>query len=282
MSAGETPTTRDPAIVVSDLTVEYPAHGASASCVALHGLDLRVETGEVIGLMGESGSGKTTLARILSGAAFGGDVAPRITGGDATVGGYPLRHVRKRQLRRLTFSVGFLEQDAAATLSPTLTAAESIAAPIFARDKHYSQKAAGTRVANLLDAVQLPLSVMTKYPFELSGGQRQRVALANALVLGPSLLIADEPTAGIDVTVRGAVIDLIGELRRHRDFTAVLISHDLSVLRRLTTRVAVLHQGSLVGLGPLKDVLEFPQHPYVATLATALHTEPLPIIEKDS
>lgn len=272
----------DPAITVSDLTVEYPSHGASASCVALHGVDLRVERGEVIGLMGESGSGKSTLARVLSGQAFtgrSGDVAPQITGGDATVLGHAIRRIRTRGLRRLTFSVGLLEQDAAERLEPTLTVADNIAAPIYSRDRRYSSAAAGSRVAAMLDAVQLPLSVMTKYPFEISSGQRQRVALAQTLVLGPSILIADEPTAGIDVTVRGAVIELIGELKRLGEFTAILISHDLSVLRRLSDRVAVLHQGSLVGLGPLQSVLESPQHPYVATLAAALHTEPIAIVE---
>lgn len=273
-----------PAITLSDLTVEYPAHGASAACVAIRGLSLTVAPGEVIGLLGESGSGKSTLARLVSGTAFvsrGADPVPRITGGDATVFGYSLRRVRKRHLARITFEAGMLEQDAAARLPPTMTVADIVSAPIYARDRRYSQNSAGARVASILDAVQLPLSVMSKFPFELSGGQRQRVALAAALVLGPSLLVADEPTAGIDVTVRGAAIDVIERLRHQReDFTAVVISHDPAVLRRLTTRVAVLHQGGLVGLGPLDEVLGDPRHPYVATLANTLHTAPIPVRRK--
>jgi ABC-type glutathione transport system ATPase component len=262
-----------PAITISDLSVEYPAHGPSAACHALRGVSLTVARGEVLGVMGESGSGKSTLARILAGrsAEVGvNEVAPHITGGDASVLGTSLRHARGRKLAELTFHVGLLAQDAADTLTPTMTVLESVASPIFERDKRYSPRDAGARAATLIDVVHLPLSVMNKYPYELSSGQRQRVAIAKALVLGPSVLIADEPTAGIDATVRDAVIDLFGQLGRQADFTAVLISHDLAVLRRVTSRVAVLHEGRLVGLAPLAELLASPQHPYVAELAIAL------------
>jgi ABC-type glutathione transport system ATPase component len=108
------------------------------------------------------------------------------------------------------------------------------------------------------------------YPYELSGGQRQRVALARALVLGPSVLIADEPTAGIDLTVRDVVAQLIGELQREHTFSAVIISHDLPVLRSTAKRVAVLDRGRLVAIGTIDEVLDDPQHPYVKALAGAL------------
>jgi ABC-type glutathione transport system ATPase component len=123
----------------------------------------------------------------------------------------------------------------------------------------------------MLDTVHLPLSVLAKYPYELSSGQRQRVALARALVLGPSVLIADEPTAGIDATVRDAVIDLLGQLKDHAGFSAVIVSHDLSVLRRATTNSVVLQGGRVVGYGPIEDVLAEPEHPFVAGLAKALN-----------
>jgi ABC-type glutathione transport system ATPase component len=266
--------THENAITVSDLSVEYPAHGASASCVALRGVSLRVEPGEVLGLLGETGSGKSTLARILAGrevAVRSGEVAPRITGGDATVRGYSLRRLRKRQRASLTFHVGFLEQDAGARLPSTFTVSEIIAAPIFVRDRHYSQRAAGERVATILDAVHLPLGLLSKYPYELSSGQRQRVAIAQALVLGPSILIADEPTATIDATVRDSVVDLILQLQASREFAAIVISHDLAVLRKVTTSVAVLQHGRLVGFGPIDELLRSPEHPYVVGLAAALN-----------
>ncbi|MBC7441123.1 MAG: ABC transporter ATP-binding protein [Ramlibacter sp.] len=260
-------------ITTSDLTIEYPPHGASGAFVAVHGLTLRIDPGEVLGLLGESGSGKSTLARVLSGAAFGsgdGEVRPQITGGEADVLGLRLRRIRRRKLARLTFGVGYLAQDAADTLAPTLTVGEIVAEPVLDRDRRYNRRALEARVATMVDAVRLPLTVLTQYPYELSNGQRQRVALARALVFGPSLLIADEPTAGVDVTVRDAVIDLIGELQRERAFSALVISSDLKVLRRVANRIGVLHQGVLVGLGTIDEVFDDPWHPYVAGLADAL------------
>jgi ABC-type glutathione transport system ATPase component len=263
----------DAPIVVSDLSVEYPARGASASCVALRGVSLRVERGQILGLLGASGSGKSTLAQIVAGRAVRDGTAsavPRITGGDARVRGYGIRGLRKRDRDRLTFHVGYLAQDAAATLPASLTIAEIISSPIFERDKHYSARAAGARVATMLDAVHLPMGMMSSYPYELSGGQRQRIALARAIVLAPSVLVADEPTAGIDVTVRAAVVELLGQLRSSQDFAALVVSHDLAVLRHATARIAVLERGAVVGYGDIDTVLSDPTHPYVASLAHTL------------
>lgn len=264
-----------PAVATSDLTIEYPPHGASPAFVAVHGLTLRIAAGEVVGLLGESGSGKSTVARVLSGEAFAGpvgstDVRPVITGGDAQVLGMPLRRIGRKRLARLTFDVGLLAQDAAERLAPAYTVADIVAQPVLDRDPRYNRGELDTRVATIVDAVRLPLAVLAKYPYELSNGQRQRVALAQALVFGPSLLIADEPTAGVDVTVRDALIDLVGQLQRERAFSALVVSHDLQVLRRVADRIGVMHQGVLVALGTIDDVFANPWHPYVAQLATAL------------
>jgi len=260
-------------IAMDDLSVSYPAHGASDSFSALRGITLRVNPGEVLGVLGESGSGKSTLARVLSGtggSAASTDVRPQITGGEATVLGLRLRGISRRKLARLTLEVGMLAQDAGQTLPATLTVGELVAEPVLERDARYQPGALSTLVATMVDAVRLPLTLLTKYPYELSSGQRQRVALARSLVLGPALLIADEPLAGVDVTVRDAVVDLIGELQRERAFAAVVISSDLAVLRRVADRIAVLHQGVLVGLGAIDEVFADPWHPYVADLAAAL------------
>ncbi|WP_295123999.1 ATP-binding cassette domain-containing protein [uncultured Leifsonia sp.] len=263
----------DPAIVVSDLSVEYPARGASPSCVALRGVSFRLEAGRSIGVLGETGSGKSTLASVLAGRGIplrSGEPGPRISGGEATVLGHSLRHARKRDLAEVTFHVGYLPQEAAATLEPTLSVQDNISLPIVERDHHYSRRAAGERAALMLDTVHLPLSVLAKYPYELSAGQRQRVALAKALVLGPQILVVDEPTAGIDATVRDAVIDLLAQLRGHEGFSAVIVSHDLAVLRRATDVSLVLQGGRPVGYGPIEDVLADPAHPFVRGLADAL------------
>ncbi|MFB6608897.1 ATP-binding cassette domain-containing protein [Agromyces sp. NPDC056379] len=260
-------------IVLDDLSVEYPAKGPSPAHVALHGLSFSVAPGEVLGLLGSAGSGKSTLARLLSGVAFdtrSAEGRPLITGGDATVLGQSLRGIPKRKLPEYQFHVGYLPQDAASTLPADRTVAEIIGEPILERDHRYNARALATRVATMLDGVRLPLGKLDLYPYELSGGQRQRVALARALVLGPSVLIADEPTAGIDLTVRDVVAQLIGELQREHTFSAVIISHDLPVLRSTAKRVAVLDRGRLVAIGTIDEVLDDPRHPYVKALAGAL------------
>lgn len=262
-------------VVVSDLSVEYPARGASAAHVALRGVDFRVAPGEVLGLLGSAGSGKSTLARVLSAVAFepvapGGEVRPVITGGDAIVLGTPLRGIPRRKVPELRFRVGYLAQDAAEQLPADRTVAEIVGEPILERDRRYNRKALATRVATMVDSVRLPLGMLKRYPYQLSGGQRQRVALARALVLGPSLLVADQPTAGIDLTVRDAVAELIGELRHGHTFSAIIITHDFPVLRRVADRLAVLDAGRLVALGTMDELFRDPAHPYVRALGAAL------------
>jgi ABC-type glutathione transport system ATPase component len=266
-------------IATDDLTVEYPRHGAAPGFVALRGITFRLEPGEVLGVLGESGSGKSTLARVLSGVGLGaaaGEARADITGGEATVLGHRLRRIGRRELAALTLQVGLLAQDAAETLPASLTVAELVAEHVLERDPRYDPVALGLLVAAMVDAVRLPLTMLSRYPYELSGGQRQRVALARALVLGPTLLIADEPLAGVDVTVRHALVELVGDLRHSRSFAAIVISSDLTVLRRIADRIAVLHEGVLVGLGTIDAVFADPWHPYVAELAAALAGAALP------
>ncbi|WP_208008413.1 ATP-binding cassette domain-containing protein [Agromyces protaetiae] len=241
--------------------------------MALHGITLRLAPGEVLGVLGSAGSGKSTLAKILSGVFLDPrdeEVRPVITGGAARVLGQELRRMSRRKLAEYQYRVGYLPQDAAVRLLPDRTVAENIAEPILERDPRYDVKALRLRVANLVDAVRLPLTVLDLFPYELSNGQRQRVALARALVLKPTLLIADEPTAGIDLTVRDAVAQLLHELRDGHTFSAIVITHDLPVLRRIADRIAVFDRGALVALGTIDEVLDDPSHPYVKALAGAL------------
>jgi len=260
-------------IVLSDLSLEYPAHGPSPAHVALHGLSLTIAPGEVLGVLGSAGSGKSTLAKVLSGDAFeprGAEVRPVITGGEASVLGQGLRRMPRRKLAEYRFRVGYLPQGASSMLPADRNVSEIIGEPILERDHRYNRRALTTRVATMLDGVRLPLSMLERYPYELSSGQRQRVALARALVLGPSVLIADEPTAGIDLSVRDVVAQLIGELREQHAFSAMLISHDLPVLRSIADRIAVLDRGELAAIGTIDDVFHDPPHPYVRALAGAL------------
>ena len=260
-------------IVLSDLSLEYPPHGPSPAHVALHGLTLTIAPGEVLGVLGSAGSGKSTLAKVLSGDAFeprGAEVRPVITGGEASVLGQGLRRMPRRKLAEYRFRVGYLPQGASSMLPADRNVSEIIGEPILERDHRYNRRALTTRVATMLDGVRLPLSMLERYPYELSSGQRQRVALARALVLGPSVLIADEPTAGIDLSVRDVVAQLIGELREQHAFSAMLISHDLPVLRSIADRIAVLDRGELAAIGTIDDVFHDQPHPYVRALAGAL------------
>ena len=255
----------EPAVLLSDLSAGYAGHGPSPACTALAGVSVRLEPGEVLGVLGSAGSGKSSLLRLLSGRA---DAAPPvITGGSATVEGRRLGRMSRRRRAEHGFHVGYLSQSAGRELAADRTAAETIAEPILSRDRRFNRVEAGRRVAELVEAVDLPLSVMDAYPYELSGGQRQRVALAAALVLGPRILLADEPVAAVDPGAAAAVIDLLGRLRRTPGFSAVIVNHDPRLLRRVADRILVLDEGRMIGYGPIETVLEAPTHPYVRALA---------------
>ncbi|UFS60155.1 ATP-binding cassette domain-containing protein [Subtercola endophyticus] len=262
----------EPVLLASDVTIEYPAHSVSPAYTAVRGVSLRIEPGEIVGLVGSSGSGKSTFARVAAGQATSGnrESTPRVVGGSLSVLGYDLRKgVHGRKLNRLTFGVGYLAQDSSSALTSNMTIAESVAEPLFARDRRYNEKDASLRVATLLDALLLANGTALKLPHELSSGQRQRVAIARSLILDPVFLVVDEPTAGVDVSVRGPVIDVISKLQRERGATALIVSHDLEVLRKSVDRIVVLHEGVVVGLGTIDEVLGDPRHPYVAGLAKA-------------
>ncbi len=256
------------AVRASDLSVHYPDDRPGTRTLAVDGVTFAVPTGGVLGILGEAGSGKSTLARTIAGyAGLPQHGSPRIHGGDVVVLGHRMRTLRARERDDVRLRVGYLPQDAGSLLDPHLTAAENVAQPIFVRDRRFDRREAGMAVATLLDAVHLPLGVMTRYPHELSRGQRQRVALARALILDPELLVADDPTMGVDVLVRGAILDVIGEIARRREFSAVVVAHEVGELRRITDQVAVMHRGMIVGLGAIDDVLASPRHPYVARIS---------------
>ena len=266
------------AAVVSarDLSIQYRSNGAQPRFLAVRGVTFELAPGEILGVVGESGSGKSTLAMAVAGLAGVsrlGNGIPEICGGVLEVYGTRLRHVGKRRRDRLTLRVGYLRQDGAERLSPLLTVAENVAEPIYMRDRRFNTREAADAVAIVVDSVRLPLSLMNKLPYQLSSGQRQRVALARALILEPTLLVADEPTRGVDAPVRDRVLDTLRDLQRKRDFSALIISSELSVLTRIATRVAVMQRGIVVGIGAIDELLAEPQHPYLRSLATARNRE---------
>ena len=260
-----------PVVSARDVSLRYPSSNPQTRSVAVNGLTFDIAPGEVLAVVGETGSGKSSLAKAVAlQADLTESESPKITGGSLRVIDTELRGVSARKRDLLSLYVGYLRQEAGDFLEPRLTIGENVAEPIFSRDRHFDQDEAGEAVATLIDAVRLPLSTMNKYPHELSKGQRQRVAIARAMILEPKLLVADDPTAGIDVTVRGAILDIIVSLQRERGFSALVVTADLGEVRRVSNRVAVMHRGVIVGIGDLEEVLADPHHPYVRDLARSL------------
>jgi ABC-type glutathione transport system ATPase component len=259
-----------PVVVANDLSMHFPARKKKKRTNAVSGVSFEIASGEMLSVIGESGSGKSTLAAAVAGQAGLRDLnSPVIHGGSLKVFGTEVRRMSGRKRDRLQFLVGYLPQDAGSRLAPGLTAGENVAQPIYSRDRRFDSHLAGQAVATLIDAVRLPLTTMNKFPYELSNGQRQRVAIARALILEPTLLVADNPTAGVDVTVRSTIVDILGEIQQDRDFSALIIADEIDEARRLGDRVLVMHEGIVVGQGTIDDILDDPWHPYVAGLVRA-------------
>lgn len=260
-----------PAVSARDLSIYYRSRNPVLRSIAVNGVNFELPQGDVLAIVGETGSGKSTLAQTLAlHADEVGDDSPQIRGGSLSILGVPVRNLSQRKRSRLSVHLGYIPQNASDSLVPDFTIAENIASPITSRDPKYDKNELLELVATLVDAMRLPLQTMDQYPYELSKGQRQRVAIARALILEPAVLIADDPTAGIDATVRRSVLDVIGQMQRDRLFSAIVVTADLNEVRRIATRMAVMHRGSIVGIGPVDEVLGNPTHPYVKGLAKAL------------
>ena len=256
------------AVRARDLTLRYRTGLGRRDVEAVTGVSLDIAPGETLAMVGDAGSGKSTLARAFAGYTDRSvDRGVHVAGGALDVLGIDVRRLARRHDDELALRVGYVPQDAGSVLDPHLTAGENVAMPLFQREPKLSKKIAGGIVAEALDAMHLTLATMPRYPHELSRGQRQRVAIARALVLDPELLVADEATAGIDATVRGTILDHLAEVQRSRGFAAFVVSSEIGEVRRLSQRLAVLHRGVIVGMGPIDEVLADSAHPYVRALA---------------
>ena len=225
---------------------------------AVDGVDLVVPSGQVVGLVGESGSGKSTLAR----AAVG--LTP-VTAGRILMDGEPVRRHSAKSRRR---PLQMVFQDPSSSLDPRMTIGGSIAEamPRTARRTAAERRA---ETARLLELVDLPAESASMFPAQLSGGQRQRVALARALAAQPDVIIADEITSALDVSIQGTVLNLVRDLHRRLHLSMLFISHNLAVVRYVSDVVAVMYLGQIVECGPADDVLSDPQHPYTRELLAA-------------
>src|SRR5690242_20551976 len=224
---------------------------------ALDDVTLAIPRRAIVGLVGESGSGKTTLCRVLIG------LLPA-TAGTVAVGGRRVEQHLAADPLAFRRRVQMLLQDAVASLSPRMTVRRTLEEPI--QIHNLPAEESRERLRNIVKRLGLPEDVLTKFPHQISGGQARRVGVARALVMRPELIVADEPTAGLDVSVQGELLNLLLELRQEFDLTYLLVSHNLNVIRRVTDRTAVMYLGQIVEEADTRALFQRPAHPYTAAL----------------
>jgi oligopeptide/dipeptide ABC transporter ATP-binding protein len=238
---------------------------------AVDGVSLAIEEGEILGLVGESGCGKSTLARSIL------QLIPP-TSGSVRYRGEEITTASKDRLTEIRREMQMVFQDPYASLNPRMTVFDAIAEPLLVHGIA-KRKDLASEVGQLMEKVGLAPRFMRKYPHEFSGGQRQRIAVARALAVRPKVIVADEPVSALDVSVQAQILNLLARLREEENLTLILISHDLSVVKYLSHRIAVMYLGKVVELGAAEQVFEDPQHPYTRALVSAIPV-PEPLREK--
>jgi peptide/nickel transport system ATP-binding protein len=254
-----------PLLSARDLRVTFPGRRGEAAVRAVDGVELDIRAGEIVALVGESGCGKTTLARTLLGLV-------RPTEGQVRFSGAPLQYT-SRALKAYRRRVQLVLQDPSGSLNPRHTVYEAVAEGLRIHGYGGDERAA---VASALSRAGLrpPERFFLRYPHELSGGQRQRVVIAGALVLEPEILVADEPVASLDASVRGEILALLLRLRADLGLSALVVTHDLGLAWNIADRVAVMYLGRIVETGDVEQVLTAPRHPYTQALLSVLPEAP--------
>jgi ABC-type glutathione transport system ATPase component len=253
--------TAESLLVADNVEVEYRGGGfRKSSFKALQGVSLSIAEHETLGLVGGSGSGKTTLGRAILG------LAP-VTGGEIRYRGRAVSNLGKAERRTLSDEIQVVFQDPYSSLNPAMTVRDILTEPL--RVSGVARADAERRVQALLDQVQLPADAGERLPREFSGGQRQRIAIARALSRDPKLIVCDEPVSALDLSNQGRVLDLLIEIQQRTGVAYLFITHDLSVVRHISHRVAVMHHGKIVETGPAASVTTAPQHPYTQMLMLA-------------
>ena len=253
---------------VRDAHVRYPLTGRLAARLTrgqppwvnvVRGVSLEIGKGETLAVVGESGSGKTTLAMALMGLVPMHD-------GEVAFEGQPLARGPRGRLRPDRARVAMMFQDPVGSLSPRMTVRAALAEPfqIHGRDVDTDDE-----VVRLLDLVGLPAEFADRYPHQLSGGQARRIGAARALALDPALLIADEPTAGLDVSIQGDVLNLLSGLQERLGLGILIITHNLNIVRHVADRMAIMYLGQFVEQGSSEDIFRHPRHPYSKALLSA-------------
>jgi len=264
-------------LYLRDLKTHFPiyrgliARRQIGSIKAVDGVTVSLQKGEILGLVGESGCGKSTLARTIMQLI-------RSTDGEVFLQGKGLSELNARAVRDARVDFQMIFQDPYASLNPRMTVFDTLSEAIRTRQK-YRRKEMVAKVAELMEMVGLPGNQMLRYPHEFSGGQRQRIAIARALAPKPKLVIADEPVSALDVSIQSQILNLILKLCREMELTMIFISHDISVVKYISDRIAVMYLGKIVELADSETLFNDPQHPYTEALLSAVPI-PDPAIEK--
>ncbi len=262
-------TTEEPVLRVNALVKHFPLRQgvvikrSIGAVQAVDGVDFVVYPGETLGVVGESGCGKSTLARLLVGLE-------KSSSGAVTVVGRSLTESHGKALKAYRRDVQMIFQDPYTSLNPRMTVGEIIAEPFSIHPGVVAKSGRRDRVRELMALVGLSPEHYERYPHQFSGGQRQRIGIARGLALNPKLLICDEPVSALDVSVQAQVINLLQDLQNQLGISMIFIAHDLSVVRHISNRVAVMYLGRIVEIGEQEQVYQNPQHPYTQALLSAV------------
>jgi oligopeptide transport system ATP-binding protein len=240
---------------------------------AVDGISFDLRRGETLGLVGESGCGKSTTGRTIL-------QIYRPTSGSVIFDGVDLVKLNKEELRKFRRKMQIIFQDPYASLNPRMTVGGIISDPLLVHRVSESKKEIDDRVRYLLDLVRLNPSHLNRYPHEFSGGQRQRIGVARALALHPELIVCDEPISALDVSIQAQIVNLLEDLQKQFNLTYLFIAHDLSMVRHLCDRVAVMYLGMIVEIAERKEFYYNPLHPYTKALLSAVPI-PDPKVEKN-
>src|SRR5690348_2807436 len=254
-----------PLLQVSDLQTHYVSFGGSRVIKAVDGVSFSLEAGETLGIVGESGCGKTTTCLSIVGLL---PPAARIAGGQIAFEGEDLAGMSQRQMRRVRGArIAMILQDPMASLNPLFSIYTQVGEPAYYH-RAIRGKPLHARVVELLRAVRIPSPQMRmrEYPHQMSGGMRQRIVGAIALSGGPKLIIADEPTTNLDVTIQAQYLDLLKELQQETGVAVIFVTHNLGIVARMCDKLAVMYAGKIVEAGAVRDLFNAPQHPYTKGL----------------